>query len=88
MRTTVRIDDELIAELKLQAQRQRVSLNRLLNRVIREGLSAMGKPKAPRRRRRQATVSLGEPRFNIDKALSIAAALEDEETVRKLALRK
>jgi hypothetical protein len=88
MRTTVRIDEDLIAELKQQAQRQRMSLNKLLNRVIREGLSALAKPKGPKRKRRQATYALGEPRFNLDKALSLAASLDDEETIRKLALRK
>ena len=88
MRTTVRIDDELIEELKRQAQRQSTSLNKLLNRVIREGLATVNKPKSPRRRFRQATFDMGMARIDVDKALSIAATLEDEETVRKLALRK
>ena len=88
MRTTVRIDDELIEELKRRAQRQRTSLNKLLNRVIREGLATVNKPKAPRRRFRQATFDMGVARIDVDKALSIAATPEDEETVRKLALRE
>jgi hypothetical protein len=31
---------------------------------------------------------MGEPRFDLDRALALAAALEDEETVRKMRLRK
>lgn len=88
MRTTVRIDEDLIAELKQQAQRQRMSLNKLLNRVIREGLTALGKPKGPKRKRRQTTFAMGQPLVSLDKALSLAASIDDEETARKLALRK
>ena len=31
---------------------------------------------------------MGEPLFNLDKALALAAAMEDEQTVAKLAARK
>ena len=31
---------------------------------------------------------MGEPRVNLDRALAIAAKLEDEETLRKLGQRK
>jgi hypothetical protein len=55
------------------------------NRVIRAGLEALEKPRLPKRRTRQATYAMGEALFNVDKALSLAAALEVEETARKLA---
>jgi hypothetical protein len=88
MRTTVRIDDELIEELRRQAREENLSTTLVLNRVIRAGLKALDKPRRPRRRARQVTYAMGEASFNVDKALSLAAALEDEETTRKLALRK
>jgi hypothetical protein len=31
---------------------------------------------------------MGAPRFDLDKALALAAELEDEEVIRKVALRK
>ena len=40
MRSTVRIDDDLLTELKGQARRQKTSLTRMLNRVLRAGLRA------------------------------------------------
>ena len=40
MRTTMRIDDDLMSELKERAKRERVSLTRLVNRVLRAGVAA------------------------------------------------
>lgn len=88
MRTTVRIDIELIEELKRQARQENLSTARVLNRVIRAGLKALEKTRRPKRRTRQATYAMGEALFDVDQALSLAAALEDEETARKIALRK
>lgn len=34
---------------------------------------------------REDVADLGEPRVDLDKALALAARLEDEETIRKLA---
>lgn len=86
MRTTVRIEDDLLRELKAQARRQNVPMTRLLNRALRAGLRAA----RPRRRAlyREQTYAMGVPGVELDKALGVAAALEDEEILRKLALRK
>jgi hypothetical protein len=88
MRTTIRVEDDLLERLKTQAQREKVSLTRLVNRVIRAGLQtgAAHRPKRPIYRERPQ--ALGTPGVRLDKALGIAAALEDEETMRKLAVRK
>jgi hypothetical protein len=88
MRTTVRIDDELIEELRRRARQENLSTTRVLSRVIRAGLKALENPRRPKRRTRQPTFAMGEALFNVDKALSFAAALEDAETARKIALRK
>jgi hypothetical protein len=45
--------------------------------------------RAPRRpRHREQTYAMGEPRTDLRKALALAAALEDDEIVRKTTLRK
>lgn len=85
MRTTVRIDDDLLAQLKQRARAEGISLTELLNRVLRAGLEA----KRPKRRPVQIrTVEMGAPRIDLDRALRVAAALEDDEIVRKMSLRK
>lgn len=90
MRSTVRIDDDLLLELKERAHRENTSLTRLLNRTLRAGLRAApgGAPRARRRRHREKTHSMGAPRVELLKALAIAAGLEDDEVLRKMALRK
>lgn len=85
MRTTLRIDDALLAELKERAREEGVSLGELVSRVLRAGLEA----KRPRRRPvRIRPVDMGPPRVDLDRALHVAADLEDEEILRKIALRK
>ena len=88
MRTTIRIEDELLERLKEQALRENVSLTNLVNRTLRAGMQRSRA--APRRRSqyREKTYSMGAPRFDVDKALALAAGLEDEEVIRKMALRK
>lgn len=88
MRSTVRIDDDLMIELKTRAHAESVSLTRILNRTLRAGL-ANRKPDRQRTKRfKQKTMSMGRPTVDLDKALALAAQLEDEEIARKLALRK
>lgn len=88
MRSTVRIDDDLMIELKARAHAESVSLTRMLNRTLRAGLVQRG-PDGPQAGRfEQKTVSMGRPTVDLDKALALVARLEDEEIARKLALRK
>ena len=87
MRTTTRIDDVLLEELKEKARRENSSLTQIVNRVLRSGLDASRRP-ARRRRHHEKTFSMGRPSEDLRKALALAARLEDEETLRKLALRK
>ncbi len=88
MRTTVRFDDDLLARLKAQARRENVSLTRLINRTLKAGIQARGARAANRPPFRERVHAFGAPRIPLDKALALAAALEDEEVVRDLALRK
>jgi hypothetical protein len=86
MRTTVTLDDDVAARLKALARRKRIPFKRALNEAVRAGLRtgrALSPPPAP------YTQPMGlRPGINLDKALQLAFALEDEEIVRKLELRK
>ena len=78
MRTTVQIDDELLMMLKEQAYRQKSSLTRIVNQTLRTGLQAAKAPVAKKPLFQEQPHSMGAPRLCIDKALTLAAALEDE----------
>jgi len=87
MRTTVRIDDDLLRELKKRAKQEDASLTQQVNQAIRRGLEPdSAKKRVPRFK--QKTYAMGTAKFNVDKALAFAAELEDEEIMRKLALGK
>ncbi len=88
MRTTIRIDDDLLLELKEQARREKSPLNRLLNRTLRRGLEATRGRRTRSTRHREKVHAMGEPQVNLDRALALAAALEDEQVLAKLAARK
>jgi uncharacterized Ntn-hydrolase superfamily protein len=88
VRTTVRVDDELLERLKAQARKENVSLTRLLNRALKAGLQAGGGRRRAQPAYRERVHALGVPRLALDKALALAATLEDEESVRELTLRK
>jgi hypothetical protein len=88
MRTTIRVDDDILERLKAQARRENLSLARLLNRTLRAGLKAGGARSRPRTPYREQVYAMGVPRIGLDKALALAAALEDEEIAREFGLRK
>jgi len=83
----VTLDPDVEALLKRAVRQRGVSFKAVLNQAIRDGLSG-----GPPRRARAFTLktySMGfRPEVALDKALSTAAALEDEELARKLSLRK
>jgi hypothetical protein len=88
MRTTIDIDPHLLKRLRDEAHRLGVPFKELLTTVIRRGLDE--RPKAVRERYRSPTYAMGsvDDERVLDKALRVAAALEDEETVRKIRSRK
>ncbi|MFA5786261.1 MAG: antitoxin [Actinomycetota bacterium] len=86
MRTTVAIDPDLAAKLKKVARQRGISFKEALNTMLRAGMGAAASTARPYRLRARR---LGlRPGIDLDKALRLAAALEDEETTRKLELRK
>ena len=87
VRTTLTLDDALAAELKEMAHRSGLPFKRVVNQMLRAGMDAARRP-GPKGKVRVKTFSLGLPSAPLDRALQLAAALEDEEIVRKLRLRK
>ena len=86
MRTTVTLDADLAAKLKAAARQRGISFKQALNQALRAGLGARRKPPQPPTPYTQA---MGlRPGVNLDKALQLASAFEDEEIVRKLLVRK
>ena len=88
MRSTVRIDDDLMADLKARAAAESVSLTRMLNRTLRAGLKDQNERTTDHRPFKQNTFRMGSPRVGIDKALALAAALADEQITRKMSVLK
>ena len=88
MRTTLNIDDYTLSELKEEAHRTGKPFKEVVNNVLREGLKRKNDPE-PSKPYKCKSFSMGNPsRINLDKALQIADSMEDEETARKLTLRK
>jgi plasmid stability protein len=86
MRTTLTLDPDVEAKLRALARERRMSFKAAVNSVLRRGL-AEERPAA--RPFAVAARSMGlKPGIDLDRALTLAAELEDDETVRKLELRK
>lgn len=87
MRTTVTLDPDVEALLRKTMRERGLSFKEALNEAIRSGLA--GGAGRGARRYRLRTHRMGfRPEVPLDKALRLAAALEDEEIARKLSLRK
>lgn len=88
MRTTLTLDPDVALALRKLARESQRSFKAVVNEAIRAGLARAQPPR--RRRYRLKPQSLGGvlPGFNLDKALQLAATLEDEGIARKLEMRK
>ena len=82
------LDDRIAKALKALAHRSGKPFKQVVNETLQKGLLA-GEGRKPRAYRLKP-VSLGGPMpgVDIDKALRLSAAIEDEETARELDLRK
>lgn len=86
MRTTVTLDPDVEAKLRALARERGASFKSVVNAVLRRGLAGGGEV---RRNFRVEARPLGlRPGVDLSRALTLAGELEDEETVRKLELRK
>lgn len=88
MRTTLTIDEPVVAALQDTAHRTGRSYKAVVNEALRLGLHAMAHP--PAHPYALTPSSLGEARtgIDLDRALEIADLLEDGAIIQKLALRK
>jgi hypothetical protein len=88
MRTTLTLEDRLFRELKALAHETNVPLKEVVEKALREGLRSLrAGPRA--KPYRGKTFRMGRPSgANLDKALDLAAAGEDEELARKMVMRK
>lgn len=78
-RTTVTLDPDVEALVKDAMREKGIGFKEAVNEAVRAGLS-----KKPTKKFRQRTYSMGQPTINLDKALQIAAAMEDEAIIRKI----
>ncbi|MDQ3886450.1 MAG: antitoxin [Actinomycetota bacterium] len=75
MRTTVTLDPDTAALVQRRMREHGVSFKQALNDAIRAG-------SGPSTTFRTATAPLGIPAVNLDRALQVAAELEDDELIR------
>jgi hypothetical protein len=88
MRTTLTIEDHLFKELKQLAHETNAPLKEVVEKALREGLKSLRAGSRPRPYRAK-TYRMGRPSgVNLDKALDLASAGEDDEIARKMLLRK
>jgi hypothetical protein len=86
MRTTIDLDPDVDARLRALARERGVPLRVVINEALREGVARRAGEHTPYT---LPSRPLGaRPGVNFDKALALAAGLEDEEIARKLELRK
>lgn len=80
MRTTVTLDRDVEELIRREMHRRRVSFKKVVNDGLRLALRDPGPP----HRVETPSFDLGAPRANLDRALALAGALEDEERLRRL----
>jgi hypothetical protein len=83
MRTTITLEDDLAETLRRRARERNVPFKQVVNEAIRAGLTG-GKPASKRYRMKPGRPLGIRPGINMDRALQLAAELEDEEIIRKL----
>lgn len=85
MRTTVTLDPDVEALLRKAVRERGEPFKQVLNAALREGLSG-GRRKAAKPFK-QRTFDMGRPVVDLTKALSLAAELEDTESIARMGRR-
>jgi hypothetical protein len=85
MRTTLTLDPDVADRLRALARERGLPFKQVVNNVLRRGLHDGPGPPAFRVEARPLGL---RPGIDLDRALDLAARLEDDEIVRKLELRK
>ena len=84
MKINIQIDDDLLRALQQQARREDTSLAEAVDRALRQGMETLDQTNTPARPFREKTFFMGKPKVDLDRALALAAAMEDGETLAKL----
>jgi hypothetical protein len=84
MRTTITLDSDVEILIKKLMRERGMSFKDAVNLAIRSGLA----PSSDDTVFATKTFDLGKPHVPLEKALQLAGELEDEELLRKTALRK
>lgn len=79
MRTTVTLDTDTEQLIRRRMRERGISFKEALNEAIRSGVAGASVAAF-----RTETASMGESRVNLDRALQIAADLEDDELLRRI----
>jgi len=85
MRTTITLDPDTVLLVRQKMRVQGVSFKQAVNEAIRAGL---GPAEQDAGTFRTPTAAMGIPSVNLDRALQLAADLEDDELIRKMRLGK
>ena len=86
MRTTLTLDPDVADRLRALARERGLPFKQVVNAVLRRGLDDGSGTREPFRI--EARALRRRPGIDLEQALELAARLEDEETLRKLELRK
>lgn len=78
MRTTVTLDPDTAQIVRRRMRERGMSFKEALNDAIRAGARGQAQ------QFRTQTASMGQPTVNLDRALQVAADLEDEELLRRM----
>ena len=78
MRTTVTLDPDTEQIIRRRMAERGMTFKEALNDAIRGGTRAVGEPF------RTETAAMGRSAVNLDRALSVAGALEDDELLRRM----
>lgn len=78
MRTTITLEADVEQIVRRRMRERGQTFKEAVNDAIRSGSSSSTT------RFRTAVASMGEPTVNLDRALQVAAELEDDELVRKM----
>jgi hypothetical protein len=88
MRTTLTIDDHLARALKERAHQSGKPFKQVVNETLRAGLSSTGARRTKPYRVKPAPLGGVMPGINLDKALALADAIEDQGLATKMQMRK
>lgn len=88
MRTTLTIDDTIAQALRDLSHRSNKSFKQVVNETLRAGLSSKAVRRGKRYQVKPAALGGVHPGVDLDKALALADAIEDQELATKMQLRK